>query len=741
MNELLQLIANTKSGIAPDSELWKAIDHLAMDISTSATDLADRITAVVRLLHQAGEVDRALQILDLAAESHDIRVDVRQQAELRFTKGSVLYYSGRTFEAVDFLGGARARFEMCDHHAGVSKTLVMLGASYKALHQWAMAERCYELALETAGRHSLREIGTSAGYNLAIALAKQGRWRPTHRLLKELTAAVSASKDDQLKSDFRLQLATTFRHLGFPERALPAIHGALRYARAINFRRNEAIALEYLGDFYLDGGNAKRALEHYRSALKIGLEIAPEGDLVAEAYRRLAETYYMQGDFEKSERAICEGWRVCDQLHDDFERVGLLRVQAGLALERNDPEESDRLFREATDLCSRRGFRFEQALTLEYHAFAHLTTARPETGDRYLTDAAHVYAELRITRLAVRLGRGRRALSRVRPTRKPARHVVAAQRWERFGIFTRNAEFIRVLDRMERVAGTKLPILIVGESGVGKELVAHAIHTLSARRGRLVDINCPAIPESMLESELFGSVRGAFTGAEDRKGLVAAADGGNLFLDEIGDMPRGLQAKLLRFLETSSYRRVGGSESHTVDVRLISATNAPLESKVSAGRFRRDLYHRIAGMVIEIPPLRHRPEDVELLADEFISRLLGRSAGPIPIIETKAMTRLKSYDWPGNVRELKHALDEVIYTLGSRKRITVEMLPPAIQERVPAIAGHHEGRRMDADAVSREIAYHGGSITEAAKALGMSRQRLYRFIEQSGIDLQKLRGR
>jgi len=544
--------------------------------------------------------------------------------------------------------------------------------------------------------------------------------------------------DIHLEANINLQIAVALRNLGFAKRAKAATQKSLRQARKIGFRRNEAIAHEYLGDCYLDLGNHRTALTHYKDALKIGLETAPEGDVVCEAYRRLAEVYYARGEFGRAEKAITEGWRICDHLQDDYERVGLLRVKGGLALEREDYDESDRHFRTAVSICAKRGFRLEEAVTLEYIGFAHQTSGRLETAERYLHDAIQLYDELRLTRLALRLLKGRRALSRKRPAKRASRDPLHdARRWERFGIRTRSRALLNVLDQVERVAETRLPVLIAGESGVGKELVAHSLHALSRRPGSMVDINCPAIPETMLESELFGSRKGAFTGAEDRPGLVAGADGGTLFLDEIGDMPQKLQVKLLRFLESSSYRSVGGRSKSTVDVRVISATNSALEEKVASGRFRRDLFHRIAGVLIEIPPLRNRPEDIDLLADYFLSRLFAESAGRPPVIDKAVMKHFHDYGWPGNVRELQHVIEGTAFNLGNRRRMTLETLPPRLRTVAPTL----KAAALDAERITQEVAYHDGSVTGAAEALGVSRQHLYRRMKEIGLDPRVLRKR
>jgi transcriptional regulator with GAF, ATPase, and Fis domain len=215
-------------------------------------------------------------------------------------------------------------------------------------------------------------------------------------------------------------------------------------------------------------------------------------------------------------------------------------------------------------------------------------------------------------------------------------------------------------------------VLIEGETGAGKEVVAKALHRLSDRAGKpFVVLNCAAIPETLLEAELFGHTRGAFTGAvQSRTGRIEAAHGGTLFLDEIGEMPLALQAKMLRFLECGELQRVGDNEMTRVDVRIVAATHQPLEQRSAEGTFRLDLYHRLAVFPIEVPPLRERVEDMELLAEHVLAKLGERM--PRKRLGQKAMVKLKEYAWPGNVRELMHVLERAAILAGERMEISAE---------------------------------------------------------------------
>jgi two-component system response regulator PilR (NtrC family) len=253
-----------------------------------------------------------------------------------------------------------------------------------------------------------------------------------------------------------------------------------------------------------------------------------------------------------------------------------------------------------------------------------------------------------------------------------------------------------IFELIENVAPQTSRVLITGESGTGKELVARAIHEHSARsKNPFITINCGAFPETLLESELFGYMKGAFTGAnENRRGLFQAAHGGTLFMDEIGNMSVTMQVKLYRVLQEGKVRPIGSTEESDVDVRVIAATNKKLEDEIAEGRFREDLYYRLSVIPIHVPPLRERREDIQLLAREFLERFSKSMTKKVDGIESEAMRRLEVYDWPGNVRELENTIERAV-ALESCPRISVESLPDRIrnyyQESVPHAAHNGNG--------------------------------------------------
>jgi two-component system, NtrC family, nitrogen regulation response regulator NtrX len=296
-------------------------------------------------------------------------------------------------------------------------------------------------------------------------------------------------------------------------------------------------------------------------------------------------------------------------------------------------------------------------------------------------------------------------------------------------------------------APTNGRVLIHGENGSGKELVARAIHVLSARRdGPFVEVNCAAIPEELIESELFGHERGAFTGAvARRRGKFELGDQGTIFLDEVGDMSLKTQAKVLRVLEEQTFERVGGKETIRVDVRVLAASNQNLREQIAAGRFREDLFYRLSVIPIEVPPLRQRKEDIPLLVEHFIRLFSGENGKRPKTISVEALAYFLSYDWPGNVRELRNMVERLVI-MAPRDVVGPEDLPPPLRPRDAGVAGEEsqKERTLKEARESFERAYilaelrgHDWNMTRTAEKLGIERSHLYRKLKAYGITPSK----
>jgi DNA-binding NtrC family response regulator len=342
---------------------------------------------------------------------------------------------------------------------------------------------------------------------------------------------------------------------------------------------------------------------------------------------------------------------------------------------------------------------------------------------------------------------------RVRHERDVLRQAISAQGFA--GIVGRSGLMLDVFRMIETVCRTNSTILITGESGTGKELVARAIHTQSLRRDKpFVAVNCGALPEALLESELFGHVRGAFTGAEvNKKGLLEVADQGTVFLDEIAEMTPTMQVKLLRVLQERKYRPVGGTDEKAVNIRVIAATNQDLAKLIPEGKFREDLFYRLSVIPIQVPPLRERPDDIPLITEHFLAKFTREMGKPISGITQEAVTALQTYPWPGNVRELENVVERAV-ALESSERVQLQTLPEHLREGRPATAmgataatnaGSPEAipqsgfnleqylSDLERRHVERALRQSGGVQVRAAELLGLSFRQFRYLVKKHGL--------
>ena len=301
-----------------------------------------------------------------------------------------------------------------------------------------------------------------------------------------------------------------------------------------------------------------------------------------------------------------------------------------------------------------------------------------------------------------------------------------------------SAAMQKVMTLVRKVADARISVLITGESGVGKSLLVSAIHSLSSRKDKpLVTVHCAALSETLLESELFGHEKGSFTGADSlHKGKFELAHGGTIFLDEIGEINQSVQVKLLRVLQERKFERVGGEQTLEVDVRIIAATNKNLEEEVKAGRFREDLYFRLNGIKIEVPPLRERKDDIPLLLNSFLERFNKENGKNVRGFDSKSRSAIYKYDWPGNIRELEHCVESSV-VMANGDEITLEDLPPSVSKgsgaeliSVPLGISLGEAEKI---IIVQNLAANNGNKTKTADVLGIGRKTLHRKLADYGI--------
>jgi len=302
------------------------------------------------------------------------------------------------------------------------------------------------------------------------------------------------------------------------------------------------------------------------------------------------------------------------------------------------------------------------------------------------------------------------------------------------GLMTRDPGMQKICRQIEKLAPTQASVLLLGESGTGKEVLARALHNTSGRKDkRFVAINCAAIPDALLESELFGYEKGAFTGAaKQTPGKIETADGGTLFLDEIGDLPMGLQAKLLRFLQERVIERVGGREEIPVDVRVVCATHRNLRERIAEGAFREDLFYRLTEMIVTIPPLRERTGDAALLAHAFVQRFSKANGRDRMVLREDALNAIEQHRWPGNVRELENAIKRAVI-MADDTAITAEDLGIGPIEEAPVLNLRQVRDEAEKHAVIKTMARCDDNIAKAAEMLGISRPTLYDLLNRFGL--------
>jgi transcriptional regulator with GAF, ATPase, and Fis domain len=391
-----------------------------------------------------------------------------------------------------------------------------------------------------------------------------------------------------------------------------------------------------------------------------------------------------------------------------------------------------------TDLSVLRGYADQAAIAIETaHLLEHIEAQRVELerANLALRDA-NEHLEQRLHGQAEALQRTRAEIARLQAS------TTEGSRW---GLIGASDGMRLVYETLDRVAASEVPVVITGESGTGKELVARAIHRGSARAdAAYVSLNCGAIPDGLLESELFGHVAGAFTGATHaRDGVFQQAHGGTLFMDEIADMPARMQLDLLRVLQERRVRPVGGAIEKPVDVRLVTASKRPLRELIEEGKLREDLYYRLAVVELKVPPLRERRSDVPLLCDHFLGRIAEERAEPKKRLSRAALQRLCAHDFPGNVRELEHLLvNATVFAVGDT--IEAEELAIDASRATPVTradaSNYHDFKDAERDRILATLNAHGWNRAKAARALGMARRTFYRRLKEHQIELPKGKG-
>ncbi len=571
-------------------------------------------------------------------------------------------------------------------------------------------------------------------------------------------------------TDFAIPISLTRTHiaLGNVHRLLEDHTTARKHltqaytlAAELKVPREECLALEFLGDVYRDEGKPEEARRYYARGMAIAQEIAPRGDLVMELRRREGECLTLEGKVAAALPVLNEARKHAARLGDRYEEGVTLRCLAQAMQAIGDVRNAQRYAEEACDLLGAIEARLEHLsarLVAGQALIARSSDVKEEVAPRDLLDAAweHGVAAQALSRevgiaswsSSVQRMQSRIAKRRMEETRYAVRRVQSKDdRYEaRDVIVAQSRSMQEVLQAVEAFAPYDEPVLVIGETGTGKEVIARRLHELSPRQGKpFVAVNMTAVPTTMFEREFFGHVRGAFSGAEmDRTGYAAEADGGTLFLDEVGDMPSEVQAKLLRLLQDGSYNVLGDPDTRYADLRVIAATNLDLEEAVAQGKFREDLFYRLRILEIHLAPLRKRPEDVLPLLEHFLSEAVGRKVAATDYFSTQSLGLLQRYPWAGNAREValiarraaisQKVLGVVDVELGSGRDALVLAGPGRQAKAAAGSSGAGEVAELSRARLLLALEEAGGNRAEAARRLGISRAALYRRLERFGFD-------
>ena len=621
-----------------------------------------------------------------------------------------------------------------------------LGVLFVQRAQWTLALNHLSRAIAIAEDLHLDDKLGPWLLNLGYAHVRAGNWAEAQQALERGMELTAHMPQHQARAHIALAMLS-LQIRDFPV-ALGQLQTALEIARIKGHAREEAIAEEVWGDLLCEQGATPEAVTHYQRGLAIARLHAPEGDVTAEVERRLAQACVALNEPREAIEHANAAIEVGERILDPIEVGAAYRSRGEAQLLLGDRGAARRSFDLSVHTLSQVEARLELAFTLK--ALGGFLVRHPEhqrmRGEEKsaLFDARNLFMRLGLDHLVRQVDFELSEIERTRGlfVRRFAPNAVGdspkvTSQQQLAGFLTLDQ---RVLADLRVCAETSAKVLLEGETGTGKELFARSIHALSDRWDKpFVVLDCASLPEGIAESELFGHVRGAFTGAiRDQEGLVLAADGGTFFIDEVGELSPRLQLKLLRLLQEQTIKPVGARATREVNIRIIAATNRDLRSEVEAERFRKDLYYRLKGMYVHLPPLRERREDIKLLTEHMLEYYAGKHHRTFSV-NPGLLQALSQYDWPGNVRELESEVENLVARVPQGGEITTDLLSADVQRKVWATSGERAGLRsrvqlVERQSVSEALRRCGGNKSAAARALGITRKTLARKLATVGLD-------
>ena len=679
-----------------------------------------------------GRIDEAGATAGRALEMADRLGDQSKSASALMILGVSAYRKGDLLIARDYAEQALGLFRRLGDEANAASARNNIGLIHKQLCEWDSAIACFRSVLETRQKLGLYAMSVTTLTNLAIVYQKMGDWPAADEHYRAAESVVVEVSNDLLLSRIHIGLGNVARlQRKFPESETHLL-AALDRARRNAANREEVLALEFLGELDFDRGRPERAVTRYHEAMTLAERSAPEGDLIVELERRRAEALAQLGRLDEAERSLDRATRLARLTDDKLEHAIAHRVAGELAMARGRRLDARQAWDQAATLLTSCRERYEAARvqlllarTVDDARAARTHAMRScslfaEVGSSYWLEQAE-------TELARLMGPS--------PVTAPTRtDSLLGRRHRAPGLVGASSTMRTVETLARRAAATELSVLITGETGTGKELVARTIHSQSPRAARpFLAVNCGALRADLALSQLFGHRKGAFTGAHaEGVGLVEAAHGGTLFLDEAGELPLDVQVTLLRFLESGEYLRLGESQVRRADVRIIAATNRVLRGGDAERLFRRDLLYRLNEIEIRLPALRERVDDIVPLARHFLSFYGGLEG---PRLSHDGESLLVSYGWPGNVRELENVMKRLAALHSESGELDARAILPLLSDppqRASAQADRRANERDDIVAAWRQA--HGNK-SRLAELLGISRKTLYARLKRFDLTL------
>ncbi len=685
---------------------------------------ADALFRLARLEEARENAATALSLADTCG-------DLSLAAEALTHLGRAQYRLGNLHEARDLYEQAIGLYRRLRDDAHTAFARNNLGLIHKNLCEWDAAAACLRGALELFRRMGRFPSTAHALLNLGIVYQKSGEWERAQECYAQAEQVYLQLADPLHLAAVRVALGNIARLQRRFEDAIALFEDGLQRARRHGATREEVLALEFLGELEADRERPAEALAHFAEALRLAMRVAPEGDLVVELERRRAETFTQVGRLEEAKRSCERALHLAERTDDRLEFALVQRAAAGIAAAQGRPGDAARGWSDAVRLLTEVRERYELARTL--FEWGRSTTDARE-GRRHLYRASALFSELSAQYWLERTDEAlQRVLGAAAAPEASLRMTLPGRRHRAPTLVAYSRAMQRVEALTRRAAGTDLSVLITGETGTGKELIGRTIHALSSRADRpFLAVNCGAFRAELAVSQLFGHRKGAFTGAHaDGVGLVEAADGGTLCLDEVGELPHDVQVTLLRFLESGEYLRLGETKIRRSDVRIIAATNRELRNGDGERQFRRDLLFRLNEIEIRVPALRERLDDIIPLARHFLA-FYGGLRGPQLAPDAEAV--LLSHLWPGNVRELENVMKRVAALHADDERLDAASLLPFLSE-APAPRPARSGADEERVAILAAFQQTGGNKSRTAALLGVSRKTLYARLKRLDLTL------